>query len=125
MLAKIHLDRDSVHACDDLDSHATTVEADLKSDVGTLLKILKSTYLPEISGGLATWIVSCSGIGPTPLGVMAQQWQEPRLRVPAETSLGDLLGCGRLSITFEYWSQQDPAIVFERISAGMAPPPKW
>jgi hypothetical protein len=125
MLITIHVDRDSIHAGDDLESHASKVDADSESDIGALLTKLKLNYLPGIAGGAATWIVSCSGCGPSPLGVLAQQWQEPRLRIPLETPLGQVLGSGRLSIMFEYWCQKDPSVVFDRISEGKEPPPKW
>lgn len=125
MLVIVHVDRDSVHAGDDLESHAAKVEVDSESDIGCLLKDLKFSYLPDVAGGAATWIVSCSGNGSGPVGVLAQQWQEPRLRVPTETSVAQVLGSGRLSVTFEYWCQKDPALVFDMISAGKEPPPKW
>jgi hypothetical protein len=125
MLVIVHIDRDSVHPGDDLESHAAKVEIDSESDIGSMLKDLQSRYLPSIAGGVATWIVSCSGDGPNPVGVLAQQWQEPRLRVPLETPITQVLGCGRLSVSFEYWCQKDPALVFEKIFAGKKPPPKW
>lgn len=125
MLVIVHVNRDSVHAGDDLEYHAAEVEVDLDSDIGSMLKDLKSSYLPGIAGGVATWIIACSGNGPSPIGVLAQQWQEPRLRVPLETPITQVLGSGRLSVTFEYWCQKDPAFVFERIAAGKEPPSKW
>lgn len=125
MLVIVHVNRDSVHAGDDLESHAAKVEVDSESNIGNMLKDLKSRYLPSIAGGAATWIVSCSGNGPNPLGVLAQQWPEPRLRVLLETVVAQVLGSGRLSVTFEYWCQTDPAFVFERIAAGKEPPSKW
>jgi hypothetical protein len=125
MLATIHLNRDSVHPGDDLESHASTVDADTESNIGAFLMKLRDSYLPGIAGGDATWIVTCSGKGPSPLGVLAQQWQEPRLRIPLDTPLSQSLGSGRLSITFEYWCQRDPAIVFDKISLGKEPPRRW
>lgn len=125
MLLTIHLNRDSVHAGDDVESHELKVDADSESNIGDFLRELKRSYLPGIAGGEATWIVSYSGNGPSPLGVLAQQWPEPRLRMPLDAPLSQVLGHGRLSITFEYWCQKDPTMVFDRISAGKEPPPRW
>src|SRR5689334_7204758 len=122
MKVTVHLNRDSVHPGDDIESHASTVEVDPDAELGSLLMQLMRTYLPGIAGGKATWIVSCSGNGPSPLGVLAQQWQDSRLRIPAETSVRQALGTDRPSISFEYWCQKDPALVFSAISCGKEPP---
>ncbi|MFL6636821.1 MAG: hypothetical protein ACJ8HJ_31390 [Massilia sp.] len=125
MKMTVHLNRDSVHPGDDIESHASNVEVDPEAELGSLLMQLMRTYLPGIAGGEATWIVSCSGNGPSPLGVLAQQWQGPRLRIPAETSVAQALGTERPSISFEYWCQKDPALVFSVISFGKEPPSRW
>lgn len=44
MLVIVHVNRDSVHAGDDLESHATKVEVDSESDIGSLMKDLKSRF---------------------------------------------------------------------------------
>lgn len=125
MKITVHLNRDSVHPGDDLESHASTVEVDSAQDIGSLLKQLARNYLPSIAGGKATWIVSCSGNCLRPLGVLAQQWKDPHLRVPAEALVGHVLGTERPSISFEYWCQKDPTLVFSAISSGKEPPSRW
>lgn len=125
MKVTVHLNRDSVHPGDDLESHASNVEVDSERELGSLLTQLMQEYLPGIAGGEATWIVSCSGNSPSPLGVLAQQWKSPRLRIPAETSVGQVLGTERPSISFEYWCQKDPILVFNAISRGKEPPARW
>lgn len=125
MQLTVHLNRDSVHAGDDLESHASTVDCDSESSIAELIQKVKQTYLPGIAGGEATWIVTCSGSGPSPLGVVAQQWRQPRLRLPLDTSISKALGTSSPSITFEYWCQKNPQIVFDRIASDKEPPPKW
>lgn len=125
MKITIHLNRDSVHPGDDLESHVANVEVDSEQDLGLLLIQLVRDYLPSIAGGEATWIVSSSGNCPSPLGVVAQQWKNPRLRVPTEALVGQVLGTARPSITFEYWCQKDPTLVFNAISSGKEPPSRW
>jgi hypothetical protein len=121
----VHLTRDSVPPGDDLESHSAAIEADENITIGALLQQIQNTYLPGIAGGEATWIVTCSGVGPSPLGVVAQHWSEPRLRVPVGISALQVLGTGRASIMFEYWCQQNPDLVFERIASGNEPPSRW
>jgi hypothetical protein len=121
----VHLNRDSVHPGDDLESHASTISVDSSSTIASLLCRLKSDYLPGIAGGEATWIITSSGDGPSPLGVLAQQWREPKLRVPHTSLIGELLGTIRPSISFEYWCQKDPQLVFERIAAEKEPPSRY
>lgn len=125
MQLTVHLNRDSVHAGDDLVSHSSTIDCDSEFSIAELIQKVKQTYLPGIAGGEATWIVSCSGNGPSPLGVVAQQWSQPKLRVPPETPISQALGTSRPSITFEYWCQKNPQLIFDRIAAEEEPPPKW
>lgn len=124
MQLTVHLNRDSVHPGDDLQSHASTIQVEGDSTIGELLEKTKRNYLPGIAGGQSTWIVSCSAATPSPLGVLAQQWAAPKLRVPLDTPIHTLLGTTRPSVTFEYWCQKDPDLVFNRIAAGKEPPPK-
>jgi hypothetical protein len=125
MQLTLHLNRDSVHAGDDLESHAALIQVEADLTIAELLARLKEEYLPGISGGQATWIITSSGNVPTPVGVLAQQWREPKLRVPLRARLDELLGTTRASVSFEYWCQKDPDLVFDRIAAGKEPPPKW
>jgi len=124
-MLSIRINRDSVHAGDDFESHAKTIDAGGSLSIGDFLCQLRGTYLPGIAGGEATWIVSASGPNSNPIGVVAQQWREPRLRVPLSTSLGELFGSSPPTITFEYWCQKSPELVFSCISSGREPPSKY
>ena len=121
----VHLNRDSVHAGDDLGSHALSIQADSNLSIGELIAQMNRDYLPGIAGGQATWIISGSGNSPNPLGVLAQQWKEPKLRVSLSTPIGELLGNPHPNVRFEYWCQKDPELVFSLVAAGNMPPPKW
>ncbi|GAB2902307.1 hypothetical protein GCM10027046_34220 [Uliginosibacterium flavum] len=120
----VHLNRDSVHPGDDLESHASTIQVESQVSIGEVLEQVKRSYLPGIAGGQATWIISCSGKGPSPLGVLAQQWKEPKLRVSLSVVVSEVLDTTRPSLTFDYWCQKDPDLVFNRIAAGKEPPPR-
>ena len=125
MKVTVHQNRDSVHPGDNLESHGAYVEVDSDGKFGALSMQLMQDYLPGIAGGEATWIVSGSANSPSPLGVVAQQWTSPRLRIPAEMTVGQVLGIERPSIYFEYWSQKDPIQVFNAISHDKEPPSRW
>jgi hypothetical protein len=125
MQLTLHLNRDSVHAGDDLESHVALIQVEANSTIADLLVRLKSEYLPSISGGQATWIISSSGNVPIPVGVLAQQWRQPKLRVPLGARLSELFGTTKPSISFEYCCQKDPDLAFDRIAAGKEPLAKW
>lgn len=54
----IGVDRDSVHAGDDLESHRTSISLDPAATLRTLFEAIQGMgYLPGIHGGRATWII--------------------------------------------------------------------
>jgi len=116
-LLTIAIDRDSVHAGDDLISHANSVKLDPTATLGTVLEAIQAMhYLPSISGDEATWIICASG---QPIGVLAQQWEAPKLVVPIESPVTQVFGADEpLLFFFRYWCQTDPHVVFSRIAAG-------
>jgi hypothetical protein len=119
----VRLDRDSVHAGDDCESHATSMRAANESSIGSLLEqIRKAGFLPSISGGEATWIVKSSADPGRPIGVIAQQWQEAELLVASETSLRELFGLSEPSLHFAYWCQASPSLVLAALREGKALP---
>jgi hypothetical protein len=119
----IGIDRDSVHAGDDLDSHRTTIGLDPTLTLRALLEAIQGMgYLPAISGGEATWIICSSG---KHIGVLAQQWPEPQLTIPAESILSQYFADSEPRLLFRYWCQADPAYVFSQINAGHEPPPRF
>ena len=117
MMLILAIDRDSVHAGDDLISHANSVKLDPTATLGTALEAIQTMhYLPSISGDEATWIICASG---QPIGVLAQQWEAPRLVVPIESPVTQIFGEDEpLLFFFRYWCQTDPHVVFSCIAAG-------
>jgi len=111
------IDRDSVHEGDDLISHANSVKLDPTATLGTVLEAIQAMhYLPSISGDEATWIICASG---QPIGVLAQQWEAPKLVLPIESPVTQVFGEDEpLLFFFRYWCQTDPHVVFSRIAAG-------
>jgi hypothetical protein len=119
----INIDRDSVHAGDDLESHGTSIEFDPTLTLRKLFEAIRGMgYLPAISGGKATWIICSSG---KHIGVLAQQWPEPKLTIPAESILSQYFADSESRLLFKYWCQVDPEHVFSQINAGHEPPPRF
>lgn len=119
----VPIDRDSVHAGDDLEGHAMSITLDLSATLRTLIEVIQDMdYLPRISGGKATWVVYLSG---KPLGVLAQQWPEPKLTVPPESIVEQYLEKFEPRLLFRYWCQADPDQVFSDIKAGNELPPRF
>ncbi|MDD1139177.1 hypothetical protein M5G22_16605 [Pseudomonas sp. TNT2022 ID233] len=113
---EVAIDRDSVHAGDDLESHAMSITLDQTAKMRTLIEVIQDMdYLPRISGGKATWVVYSSG---KPIGVLAQQWLEPKLTVPPESIVDLYFGNVEPHLLFRYWCQADPDEVFSDIKAG-------
>lgn len=119
----IAIDRDSVHAGDDLTSHASSIKLDPHATLRTLFEAIKTMhYLPDISGGKATWIVCVSD---KEIGVLAQQWTEPKLVVPIENRLKEAIADHEPRFQFRYWCQADPDDVFSSIEAGEQLPSRF
>ncbi|WP_313325410.1 hypothetical protein [Pseudomonas qingdaonensis] len=122
-MLEVAIDRDSVHAGDDLGSHATWITLDSSATLSALIEVIKdSGYLPDINGGKATWIIFSSD---KPIGVLAQQWREPKLTVPAESIVDQFFGNTKSRLLFRYWCQADPDQVFSHIKAGKEPPSRF
>ncbi|POA44734.1 hypothetical protein C1893_25290 [Pseudomonas sp. MPR-ANC1] len=119
----VPIDRDSVHAGDDLESHAMSITLDPSATLRTLIEVIQDMdYLPRISGGKATWVVYSSG---KPLGVFAQQWPEPKLTVPPESIMDQHFGNIGPRLLFRYLCQADPDEVFSDIKAGNKLPSRF
>lgn len=115
----IGIDRDSVHAGDDLESHRTSISLDPAATLRTLFEAIQGMgYLPGIHGGRATWIICSSG---KPIGVLAQQWPELEWLVPGESILGQYFADTEPGLLFRYAGQADPDHVFSQIKAGNEP----
>ncbi|MBV4467489.1 hypothetical protein [Pseudomonas siliginis] len=119
----VAIDRDSVHAGDDLESHAISVTLDQSATLRTLIEVIQDMdYLPRISGGKATWVVYSSG---KPLGVLAQQWPEPKWVVRPESIVDQYFGNIEPRLLFRYWCQADPDEVFSDAQAGNELPSRF
>ena len=114
----VSIDRDSVHAGDDLESHVMSITLAPSATLRTLIDVIQEMdYLPPISGGKATWVVYSSG---KPLGVLAQQWSEPKLTMPDHSVVDQYFANIEPRLLFRYWCQADPDQVFSAIKAGYA-----
>ena len=119
----ISMDRDSVHAGDDLKSHETSIAGEATATLGALFeKVQTIGYLPGISGGEATWIIFSSE---KPIGVLAQQWSEPKLTIPADRMLSEHFAGTEPHLFFRYWCQEDPDQVFSKIEIGNGLPSRF
>lgn len=119
----IELDRDSVHAGDDLESHRTSIRLDPAVTLRALFEMIQGMgYLPSISGGKSTWIIFSSG---KQIGILAQQWSETKLLIPAESTLSQYFGDTEPRLLFRYWCQADPDHVFSQIETGNESPSRF
>lgn len=74
--------------------------------------VIQEGYLPKISGGKATWVVSSR----EPFAVCAQEWTAPRaIGLPKEADwlLDD---CGQFRLHFSYVAQIDPSVALDVLS---------
>jgi hypothetical protein len=132
--------RDSVCAGDDIESHDRPFTVPLYASMPELIRLATNACgLPSISGDKATWIVKAGGKDGTPIAVVAQQWEEPRLLLPGTTTVQIIFGehkwvlflkylrhaCGigikdgaqenKLTLFFRYWCQANPDAVFNAL----------
>lgn len=117
--------RDSVAAGDDIDApHEIELPVEEGASVARVVaKVTAAGYLPDISGGRATWIVE---VVSQPIAVVAQQWSEPRYLVPSAQPMAPLIGkSARSQIYFKYWCQADPDAVLECLKNGDPLPNKY
>ncbi len=116
--SRLLITRDSVHAGDDCEApHARWINPqEIETLEAALRLLLHNGYLPSIAGGCATWIVR----GPQALAVIAQQWQEPRFLVNAQSTLVNLE-----ELRFVYLCQVDPELVFDCLLTGAELPDKY
>jgi hypothetical protein len=109
---KIYVSRSSVAAGDDVNApNSESLSVPDGIDLREIVQgISKSGYLPEISGGRATWSVTSNVL----VAIVAQQWQEPRM-LELDPSRFDELDCrdGVLRLNFNYHAQIDPNTVYK------------
>lgn len=116
---KVVLTRASVSMGDDTDApHERRHTFPAGATIGeAITSVLACGYLPLISGGLATWVLT-TGAG-EPLAVVAQQWAAPRLLPAGRGDLASLASAPHgdapaddvLTWHFRYRAQEDPGAV--------------
>ena len=111
---KLHLTRDSVAAGDDVDAPHFLV-ADIDENASTLelaRQIQAMQYLASISGGEATWSIEAD----TPLAIIAQQLNEPKLIIQDNPIVKELAkGKDYLRVHINYHCQEDPDETIEKL----------
>jgi hypothetical protein len=112
---KAYVTRDSVTAGDDVDApHEIRLDLPYRWEWNGLIdEVWRSSRLPQIVGGCATWVLS-SGI---PLAIAAQEWKQPKplFLLEAEKSLVDVVE-GELRLHWSYFAQYDPGVVGDIVS---------
>ena|SRR5579871_3158736 len=114
----LNVERDSVCAGDDIDApHAKRFPFQAKDTLAQALSaILEAGYLANIAGGKATWIVKAAGKA---VAVVAQQWKTPKFLIDPKTIVTESTPPeAPRALFFRYWSQIDPAVVFECLRLG-------
>lgn len=120
------VDRDSVCAGDDCESHEASFKASPTQDIMAFLEAaMRSSPLAGIAGGNATWLIDIAGYGKGCIGVMAQQWSSPQLLIPEQTMVGDLFGTEKPAVHFRYWCQANPEAVLEALKSGNVLPSRY
>jgi len=111
---RVTVDRSSVAAGDDGESHLVELEVDPALTLGMLVTRLRPTA--TIGSGRATWLVR---IASRIVGVHAQEWGETRLFADPALRIDTLSDDrGRLAVFFEYLAQVDPEIALARYRTG-------
>lgn len=114
-MLKLEVDRDSVHAGDDISSHAVLISVDENMSIEALLiQASKKCVLPKIAGGKATWFAYSDTEPEQYLGVIAQQWKSPR--VLSSATVGSIFTTQSAKLIFRYWCQSDPDLVFDALA---------
>lgn len=109
---RLKIDRDSVCAGDDCVSHAAFVSIAAETKFAEVLEIAQAACpLARIAGGNATWLIDTEGYGKGCVGVIAQQWNAPKLLIDpnmrafhiwsgTEGTLFFVIGVNRIQMTY-------------------------
>ena len=124
-LIELEVDRDSVCAGDDCQSHMALLSVSAETALIEVLKLAqKACSLAVIAGGNATWLIDTQGYGKGCIGVVAQQWAAPKLITEQNISAGQIWN-GKGTLFFRYWCQSNPNAVFEAIKSGGELPSRY
>lgn len=122
----ISVDRDSVCAGDDCVSHSAVISIAGACPVSNLLEhAWNACPLASISGNEATWLIDIGGDAQFCIGVMAQQWRQPRLTIACDTTTAALFQNQAPYLYFRYWCQVDPELVFDSLQSGRPLPKRY
>jgi hypothetical protein len=124
------IDRDSVCAGDDCQSHAARLSVPPEMPLHEVIELAqRACPLARIAGGQATWLVDTQGCGEACIGVVAQQWATPKLLLDPATLAREIWssenGARPFVLYFRYWCQADPEAVFEALKSGGELPPRY
>ena len=115
----VKVSRDSVCAGDDMYAHeAKFLTKDNISLAQIIEQAIKACPLASISGGKATWVICAPEMKSKYIGVIAQEWKEPKFVVASETNAEIFFGSKEIKIDFVYWCQVNPSEVFEAVENG-------
>ena len=124
-LIELEVDRDSVCAGDDCQSHMALLSVSAETALIEVLRLAqKACSLAVIAGGNATWLIDTQGYGKGCIGVVAQQWAAPKLITEQNISAGQIWN-GKGTLFFRYWCQSNPNAVFEAIKSGGELPSRY
>jgi len=89
-------------------------------------RLVDASYLASVAGGRATWIIQTDSRAGHPLGVLAQQWSQPRFLVAADSPVIDYIERDAPPhLYFRYWCQVDPERVFACLQCGEPLPDRY
>ena len=108
---QVRINRDSVHAGDDVEPHDEILHiADVETLDALVTSVLTAYALPLIAGGRATWCLTSR----RPIAVIAQQWSAPRLLSREARPIADCaIVDGIVRLHFTYLAQIDPEVALE------------
>lgn len=115
----VKVSRDSVSAGDDMTAHKAEFFVEKKVTLAQLIKLaIVACPLASISGGKATWVICLPKKEFRNLGVLAQEWAEPKFIVAPETNAAEYFESQEIHIDFRYWCQANPVEVFAAVNSG-------
>mgnify|MGYP003122214822 CR=1 FL=1 len=125
-LIELKVDRDSVCAGDDCQSHMALLSVSAETTLTEVLNLAKNACsLAVIAGENATWLIDTQGYGKGCVGVVAQQWAEPKLITEPNITAGQIWNGSKGILFFRYWCQSNPNAAFEAIKSGGELPSRY
>jgi hypothetical protein len=118
---KIKIQRQEVHPAD-VSGLEKFMTAEGSATLGQFVQdIQDGHFLPHINGGAAVWVIFPDVEDKTPIGVVAQQWKNPKL-INGDIILADYFKGKNAVLRFDYYTQFDPDVIFTHVQNGDLPP---